>query len=132
MNHVTDQDAEGALKTPIMLLDDISSGLAKVDLLKVDVEGYEMAVFQGGFQTLVKTKCIYFEICDEFLDRYGVSVKQLLTFLMELDFSLFVINEDYKMLAIDYSFTSVKHHQNIIATKNVNDLVRRTGWGMIS
>jgi hypothetical protein len=87
-----------------------------------------MAVFQGGVQTLVKTKSIYFEICDEFSNRYGTSTSQLLGVLIEFGFFLFMINEDYKMLPVDQSFVSERHHQNIIATRDVNDLVRRTGW----
>ena len=87
-----------------------------------------MAVFQGGVQKIIKTKSIYFEICDEFLNRYGTSTPKLLAFLIEFRFFVYTINEDYKLLPVDQSFAPKGYHQNIIATRDVKDLVRRTGW----
>lgn len=46
---------------PTTTLDDLTGGLAQVDVLKVDLEGAEALAFKGGRDTLARTRCVIFE-----------------------------------------------------------------------
>jgi FkbM family methyltransferase len=66
-------DADGQLKVGCLTLDSYMarSGVAEVDLLKLDVEGYELSVLRGAADALQRRaiKAIYFEYFEKFLIR---------------------------------------------------------------
>lgn len=55
---------------PMSKLDNVNN-FEQVDLLKVDVEGFEKFIFLGAENTLKKTNCIYFESWEELSQRYN-------------------------------------------------------------
>ena len=67
-------------------LDNICGSLDKVDLLKIDVEGYELPVLQGAIKTLKKTQAIYIEVIDELFNFYSYTKEDLFKFLENQDF----------------------------------------------
>lgn len=74
------------MRVTVDTLDDIvkRSGLATVDLIKVDVEGAEMQVFQGAVTTLrTFHPHLWFEVNLDALRRGGSSAAGLLEFLAE-------------------------------------------------
>jgi FkbM family methyltransferase len=58
------------LEVPMRTLDEIfyECELSYLDLLKIDVQGYEIEVFRGGRETLNKTHCISVEV--SFFEHY--------------------------------------------------------------
>jgi FkbM family methyltransferase len=64
------------------------NSIERIDLLKVDVEGFEHAVISGlaGQEELVR--CIYIESIDRNLRRYGSSEAELLDLLNKLGYSV--------------------------------------------
>jgi FkbM family methyltransferase len=66
-------DADGQLKVECLTLDSYlaRTGVAEVDLLKLDVEGYELSVLRGAADALQRRaiKAIYFEYFEKFLIR---------------------------------------------------------------
>lgn len=58
-------------------LDSFTADLSHIDVLKIDVEGYELEVLRGGHDTLRKTKTIYIELNTKALVRAGVDQQQL-------------------------------------------------------
>lgn len=64
-------------------------GDTKVNLLKVDVEGYELFVFEGGTKVLEKTHFVYFENSESNFARYGYSSKDLHLFLRKFGFIIY-------------------------------------------
>jgi FkbM family methyltransferase len=68
-------DPAGALKTPVVTLDTYlaEQRIDAVALLKLDVEGYELAALRGGARALErrKVKAIYFEYFEKYLVRVG-------------------------------------------------------------
>lgn len=83
-NRITPHGRLGSVLTSICRLDDIPdvSSLPSVDLIKLDVEGYELKVLRGAKNTLLKHKPILFiEVDDDNLRDQGDSAKNLVSFL---------------------------------------------------
>ncbi len=119
------------LIVPMMLLDDIGEQYDKINLLKIDVEGYEKYVCEGGRETLGKTDCVYFEICKEQYEAFGYSVTDMLTLLEKMDFKLFLVNplEGHTMISIDKGCELPRNRtRNMLAVRNIGDFIARTGW----
>jgi len=74
-------------------LDQVCSRLPFVDVLKIDVEGYELPVLQGALQTLKRTECILLECWSRHTSAYGYSPVNLLQLLREFSFHGYLLNE---------------------------------------
>ena len=75
-------------KIKMKRLDDICRDLKTINLLKIDVEGYELPVLKGGVKTLKKTKLILLEILDSLSKKYSYSSNDLKDFLEKNNFIL--------------------------------------------
>lgn len=72
-------------------LDDIADlkKANKIDFIKVDVEGAELLVLQGGINTIAKHKpTIVFELSGEWSKRFGYKPYQLLALIKELGYEM--------------------------------------------
>lgn len=64
---------------------------SKIDLIKVDIEGYEYHFLEGAKTTIQKHHPIIFmELCDEHLRRQNSSAKEIISFLYELGYNSIV------------------------------------------
>ena len=88
------------------------NNITKIDLIKIDVEGFEMNVLKGGIQTLQKFKPkMFIELDDNNLKDVGSSAKELINFIAKLDYK--IINaEDETPITADTDFTNC--HYDII------------------
>lgn len=77
----------GPLKVPSITLDLMCQG-QKIRLLKVDVEGFEKFVFEGGLRTLENTEFIYFEVYDANFEKYGYKTYDLIILLNKIGFNV--------------------------------------------
>ncbi len=64
------------------------NGIERIDLLKVDVEGFEHAVISGLTGEEDRVGCIYIESIDRNLRKYGSSGAELLALLNQFGFSV--------------------------------------------
>lgn len=80
------------IKVPLRKLDELGIEDASISLLKIDVEGYEKFVIEGGEHTLRKVQCVYFESIERNCLTYGYGIADLLQLL---------INQGFKILAIE-------------------------------
>ena len=62
------------LEVPVRRMDDLPLGKIPITLLKIDVEGYEKIVLEGGPETLARTSYIYLEAYDLILRAIRVHV----------------------------------------------------------
>ena len=82
----------------------------KIDLIKIDVDGYEIDVLRSGQEIINKYKpVIYFELAPYLYKEFGYSAKILINF----------IKKDLSYLFLDVNFNEVKNINEV--TKNLND-----------
>lgn len=90
-----------------------SNQLAKVDLIKLDIEGFEMKALQGGQETLNKFRPkLFIEVDNQNLIEQVSSAKELFNFLIALDYRL--IYADNKQL-LDFKLDYEDCHFDLIA-----------------
>jgi FkbM family methyltransferase len=88
----------GGVKVPITLLDKLMEiePTREIDLLKVDVEGYEFAVLEGAVKSLQRTRLIYIEVDAANYAHYGRRTEEMIELLHSHDFETFVSDEKGK------------------------------------
>ena len=96
-------------------LDNIAIHHNKIDLLKIDVEGYEKFVMEGSLSILEKTETVFFESWDKLFKKYDYTLKEIFIILDKFGFTYLVDGENgYEV--IDENFTS-DDCVDIVATK---------------
>ena len=91
-----DPENKSDVRVEVKRLDDMLK-VDAIDLLKVDTEGYEKFVFNGAFETLKKTRMIYFESNCELYARYGYRIEDVLDLLRPHGFKFFC-NKDGNLM----------------------------------
>ena len=82
---------DGTIKVPVTTIDRFAEthSLPRVDLIKIDVEGYEMHVLRGADGTLREHRPkLFIELCDNNLREQGSSAAELVGFLEKRDYSV--------------------------------------------
>jgi hypothetical protein len=125
MNRIVD---EGAIEVPCTTLD-MQSLPDRIDLLKIDVEGSELRVLEGGPLTLARTQCVNCEMGEDHYRRYGYGMADLIVFLRRAGFQTYVTAIDRRLRRIDETFADAGGHE-LVAVKDPADFVRRTQWTM--
>ncbi len=86
--------------------------IEKINLIKIDVEGYEMEVLKGAEQSIKKFKPILFiELDDKNLKLQNSSAKELISFLINLDYNIINSLTDKK---VNLSDNFINCHFDII------------------
>jgi FkbM family methyltransferase len=83
---------ENGLSIEVLTLDDLLKGVGHIRLLKVDVEGFELAVFRGASELLKRTDMVYFESFDEQSARYGFTTRDLIQQVEQAGFSIYPLS----------------------------------------
>jgi len=121
------QSLDGSVRTvQSNRLDDILGAVERVDLLKVDVEGFELPVFNGAEKVLARTECIYFECSRAHCRRYGYSPSDVVEYLETQGFSLYRWS-DHKAVPIADVGTVGAVCENLVAIRHAGAWEERTG-----
>lgn len=116
---------KGGLRVRVETLDDLLDDRLKVvDLLKIDVEGYEKFVLAGARRILQKTRCVYFESDQEHFASYGYSTAEVFDILYAAGLGVFKII-DKKMRKVPSSYVS-EITENLLAVRDLCDFTERT------
>ena len=142
---VCDRDAEsyvaagvvvppGGATVRLSTLDALLAGESQIDLLKVDVEGYELSVFRGAAATLQRTGVVIFELGNDpaHCGRYGVDCSRVLELLEQAGFSLFCFASDERQAI--FPITSrfvVKGILDLIGVRDVAAFLRQTRYPVL-
>ncbi len=96
------------LVVPMATLDSLLLGEERrVKLLKIDVEGYELPVLQGGERTLRRTDCVYFESWEKHYNKYGYTCGDLIRQLNGWGFSVYKRVEAGELREVGPQYSSV-------------------------
>ena len=74
---------------------------ARIRLLKIDVEGYELFVLKGASELLKATEILYFEYWDKLTRKYGYDDKELFSILEAYKFKLYLAPELNEAVSFD-------------------------------
>ena len=117
----------GNLEVPVERLDILLPDDRALNLLKVDVEGYEKFVFEGATDLLKRTGCVFFEVSALHFDRFGYATREVLNLLVSAGFLLFRISGSTALAAISTEFDT-EEFENLVALRDETAFKRRTGW----
>lgn len=86
ISYVSNNNEQKSYK-PMIKVDDLN--LHKIDILKIDTEGYELEILKGMQQTLKRTspRLIMLEVIEEFLNKYDTCSDDLIKFLKSLNYT---------------------------------------------
>ena len=118
----------GSIDVPVLTLDTLFDE-EKIDLLKIDIEGYELFALQGSLRTLHKVDFIYFEAWDLHFSKYGYYFSDLYELLASNGFFVGKIEGDKVHLLKNSD--SVPDCINLISWKDSDYLNFRTGLKVI-
>lgn len=100
--------------------------IENVNLLKVDVEGYEKFVFQGALEILRKTECIYFESWEQHFRKYDYTTLDILDILKTSGFSVYKLEEG-KIIQIPSNYIS-ERCENLLAIRDLQSFREKVGF----
>lgn len=119
-------DGPGARPVDVIPLDDLVPREATVDLLKVDVDGYETAVLRGATKTLDRTRCVIFEAADGYPQRYGYTLGDVWAELQDKGFSILRVTEGDRLTRAPEPFKGMR--EDPLATRDVDWVAARAGF----
>lgn len=124
-NRASTQQQAGDIIVPLKRLDDLIK-TDRINLLKIDVEGFEPEVFAGAVATLKNTDCIYFESWEKHLQQYGYSTMSVIHQLQQAGFSVCKYQHSGKqIIKLPHGYIS-QECENLVAIKNIDDFIART------
>lgn len=124
---------ENSVPVDMACLDDLLKdySIDKVDLLKVDTEGFEKFVFLGGKEILKKTSVVVFEAIPENCARFHYEVKDPIDYLEKMNFYVFSCTVDSNIFErIDvtkYICSNNKYLYDLFAVKDPS-LINNVKW----
>lgn len=124
MNEIT---ASGTLAVPVQRLDAVVPAGTLIDLLKIDVEGFELPVLQGAGQLLGTTRCVFCEMCEAHVQRHHYTTAELLGLLEQAGFRNYVLNGRRQLQRVLPAFQSSALEQ-VVSLRDEGDFKQRTGW----
>lgn len=123
-NHVL-SSGDGGVDIRVETLDSLTEDHSSIDLMKIDVEGFEAQVLAGATKTLKKTTGVYIEISEGALRTFGSSSGEIIGLLRREGFSLFRWRGDTTLEEIQEPEPAFPRHENVMATKDKADLRKR-------
>jgi FkbM family methyltransferase len=85
--------AGGTVEVGLRRLDEVCEALAQINVLKIDVEGYELPVLEGAVAVLERTQCVLLECWEEHTKGFGYCARDLIQFFEQYSFRGFLLVE---------------------------------------
>ena len=108
-------------------LDELPINDKEIHLLKIDVEGYEKFVIEGGNRILQHTKCLYFESYEKHFNQFNYSTTDLIKLLASQGFVCYKIDEEDFINRVPENYMS-ETCENLIGIKNLEEFMTRTNF----
>jgi len=99
----------------------------EINLLKIDVEGFEKFALEGGVaNVLPMTECVYIESYEKHFNRFGYSTPAIVHILNEHKFSVYKFVAQDSVAAIPPDYVSLEC-ENLVAFREIDRFRTRTG-----
>ena len=108
---------ENGIKVELDTLDNLLSSETAIDLLKIDVEGYEKFVLEGATSTLNKTKIVFYESWEKHFNGFGYYTSDVINIFRENGFTVYKLEAD-SLLPLSSTYKSV-NCENLLAVKDI-------------
>ena len=95
------QNDSSGITVEMKTLDELIPSHLKIELLKIDVLGYEKFVFLGAKKILEKTECIHFPAIEKFYKNYGYDFRDVFKILKNHNFSIYMMSDNGLSLLSD-------------------------------
>lgn len=118
-------DIEGTLKIPMKTLDTLCARVSHCDLLKIDVEGFELPALFGAEELLKRTEVVMFESSPRNFLLQNYTLQDIFRYLDLQGFFVYKIGEDLELEKIAPNYETIQKYENLFATKNVESLKQR-------
>jgi FkbM family methyltransferase len=115
------------IQVEVKRLDDFVN-LAHVDLMKIDVEGYELFVLLGATKLLARTKCVIFESFEDNFMKYGYNTSSIIDFFIYNGFTVHMLSGNV-LHAIKEGYTSTQC-EILFAIRDIEEFLHRTCYKM--
>ena len=122
-NHVS-QNGRG-ISVKMARLDDLPLLEPHIQLLKIDVEGYEKFVLDGAPRTLEKVSCVYFESWERHFSRYGYACQDVIKLLAKKGFTVLKLMENESVAPVQADHNSIAC-ENLVAVRGLEHFLERT------
>ena len=110
---------QNTISIPCITLDTYAEqqSIQKIALLKVDVEGYEVLVFEGAQKLLTQRRIqvIYYEVCPEITKKADFSPSAPTQILLNNGYSIFRLNSDGTLISVEVDEIEQINCENWIA-----------------
>jgi hypothetical protein len=126
INHI---DRHGKKKVNLIRLDDELDSVKKVNLLKIDVEGYELLALTGARNLVSRTEAVYFENCESSYQRYGYALKDIFDFFEDTGFCIYKITREFQLEKIKRDYKSLSGYENLLASRETHIAVIKNRLG---
>jgi FkbM family methyltransferase len=83
-------NVESGVKIDVLTLDEIVGNHAEIAFLKIDTEGYEKQVLEGGVHALSITKIVQIELWEQHAAKYNYRCCEIVETLKNAGFELFI------------------------------------------
>ena len=115
---------DGGIVVPVTTLDSLTGELPRIALLKIDVEGYEMAVLKGATATLARTDCVFYESWEAHLKKWGIGTGDVIQLLEQNGFQVFKGIKQRKLQRVTPGYVSA-NCEDLVAVRDPKALLDR-------
>lgn len=129
MNKILLESDEG-VEVMVETLDELLKDINTIDVLKIDVEGFEKQVFEGARLTLEKTKLVYYESFENNYTSYNYNTGDITKLLNDLQFSVFKVIDNDTLTPLNTQYRSIVC-ENLLATRTPEALEKRYDFRII-
>tara|TARA_B100000029_G_scaffold475469_1_gene518756 strand:- start:66 stop:773 length:708 start_codon:yes stop_codon:yes gene_type:complete len=116
------QNNSNGIIVQMKTLDEIIPLDLKIELLKIDVLGYEKFVFLGAKKTLENIECVHFPAIEKFYENYGYDFRDVFKILKSYNFSIYTMSKNGLSLLNDNFQPKIGDY---LAIKNIKKFTER-------